>query len=82
MCGLWRFLASIKKQLSNGFSASIMMTRNVIPRAVQDHMLNTEIKKALELAVYKGGIKKPRTFVILIDTRFFMNQKKTASNFI
>ncbi len=73
---------SIKKQLSNGFSASIMMTRNVILRAVQDHMLNTEIKKALELAVYKGGIKKPRIFVVLIDTRFFMNQKKTASNFI
>ena len=82
MCGLWRFLASIKKQLSNGFLASIMMTRNVIPRAVQDHMLNTEIKKALELAVYKGGIKKLRILVVSIYTRFFMNRKETASNFI
>ena len=57
MCGLWRFLASIKKQLSNGFLASIMMTRNVIPRAVQDHMLNTEIKKALHLQSTKGVLK-------------------------
>jgi len=45
-------------------------------------MLNTEIKKALALAVYKGGITNPTTLVVSIATRFFMNEKKTASNFI
>jgi hypothetical protein len=36
-------------------------------------MLNTEIKKALALAVYKGGIKKLRTLVTTVDIRFFTN---------
>ena len=40
------------------------------------------IKKTSALALYKGGIKKLRTLVVSIDTRFFMNQNKTASNFI
>jgi ribosomal protein L31E len=78
---LRRFCVSIKKQLSNACSASIMTVRNVPPRAVQAHLLNTEIKEALALAIYKRGIKKPRTLIVLIDTRFFMNQKKTLSNY-
>jgi hypothetical protein len=44
--------------------------------------INGLYKKALVFAVYKGGITKPYTLVSIIDTRFFMNWKKTASNFI
>jgi hypothetical protein len=49
---------------------------------VRDEEVFGLYKKALVFAVYKGGITKPYTLVILIDTRFFMNWKKTASNFI
>ena len=58
-----------------------MTVRNVSPRAVQAHLLNTEIKEALALLVYKWDIALPKTLVVLIDTRFLINQKKTPSNY-
>ena len=36
--------------------------------------INGLYKKALEFAVYKGGITKLYILVSIIDTRFFINQ--------
>jgi hypothetical protein len=38
--------------------------------------INALYKKALEFAVYKGGITKPYILVSIIDTRFFYKLMK------